>query len=61
MKLAKVKVQPGESIDDALKKFNNKVKRSGDLKAYKSHQYYVKPGLQKRLKAKESKAKKKDF
>ena len=52
--MSKIKVQPGQSIDDAIKMFNNKVKRAGTLKDIKKHSYYEKPGVQRRNRIKES-------
>jgi len=64
MTLSKIVVQPGMSIEDALKKFNTSVKRSGNLSDAKKREFYSKPSVQKREKAKEAKrnkSKKCDF
>lgn len=38
-----VHVQPNESIDSALKRFNQKMQQSGLLRELKEHAYYEKP------------------
>jgi len=53
--LPKIVVQPGMSLEDALKRFNNDVKKSGNLKELRKHEHYSKPGVQKREKIKEAK------
>jgi small subunit ribosomal protein S21 len=53
--LSKIKVQPGQSIDDVIKQFNQKVRRSGKMQDVKKHNYYEKPGVQKRNRIKEAK------
>jgi small subunit ribosomal protein S21 len=52
--LAKIKVQPGQSIDDIIKSFNNSVKKSGKLQDVRKREYYEKPGVQKRNRIKEA-------
>ena len=62
--MPKTVVQPGMSIEDALKKFNNSVKKSGNLSALRKKEHYSKPSVQKREKAKEARrnnAKRRDF
>lgn len=53
--MSKIKVQPGQSIDDAIKQFNQKVRKSGKMQDIKKHNYYEKPGVQKRNRIKEAK------
>jgi small subunit ribosomal protein S21 len=53
--LSKIKVEPGQSIDDAIKQFNQKVRKSGTMREIKKHNYYEKPGVQKRNRIKEAK------
>lgn len=50
----KVKVQPGQSIDDAIRNFNKDLRRSGKLQDAKKHNFYEKPGLRKRNRIKEN-------
>jgi small subunit ribosomal protein S21 len=52
--LAKVTVQAGQSIEDALSKFTRQVKGSGILNEVRKREYYVKPGIQRKLKSKEA-------
>jgi small subunit ribosomal protein S21 len=46
-----VTVQPNESIDSALKKFNMKLQQSGVLRELKEHGHYEKPSEKRRRKA----------
>ena len=60
--MAKVVLQPGQSIEDALTKFSRQVKKSGVLDSARKREFYVKPGVQKRNKIKEAqKNRKKTF
>lgn len=43
-----VHVQPNESIDGALKRFNQKMQQSGLLRELKEHAYYEKPSEKRR-------------
>ena len=43
-----VNVQPNESIDSALKRFNMKLQQSGLLRELKEHSHYEKPSEKKR-------------
>ena len=41
-------VQPNESIDSALKRFNMKMQQSGLLRELKEHSHYEKPSEKRR-------------
>lgn len=43
-----VHVQPNESIDGALKRFNQKMQQSGLLRELKDHSHYEKPSEKRR-------------
>lgn len=43
-----VTVQPNESIDSALKRFNLKMQQSGLLRELKEHAHYEKPSEKRR-------------
>lgn len=43
-----VNVQPNESIDSALKRFNMKLQQSGLLRELKEHAHYEKPSERRR-------------
>ncbi len=43
-----VTVQPNESIDSALKRFNMKLQQSGVLRQLKEHSHYEKPSEKRR-------------
>ncbi|MBS1719334.1 MAG: 30S ribosomal protein S21 [Armatimonadetes bacterium] len=43
-----VHVQPNESIDSALKRFNMKMQQSGVLRTLKEHAHYEKPSEKRR-------------
>jgi small subunit ribosomal protein S21 len=46
--LIQVVVQPNESIDSALKRFNLKLQQSGLLRELKEHAHYEKPSEKRR-------------
>ena len=46
--LVYVTVQPNESIDSALKRFNMKMQQSGVLRTLKEHSHYEKPSEKRR-------------
>jgi small subunit ribosomal protein S21 len=48
--LAEVKVQEGESIESALRRFKRKVQQEDIIKDIKKHSYYLKPGDRRRAK-----------
>ena len=48
--LAEVKVQDGESIESALRRFKRKVQQEDIIKDMKKHSYYLKPGDKRRAK-----------
>lgn len=48
--MAEVRVQDGESLDGALRRFKRKVQQEDIIKEVKRHSYYLKPGEKKRVK-----------
>jgi small subunit ribosomal protein S21 len=50
MSLAEVRLQEGESVENALRRFKRKVQTEGIIKEVKRHSYYLKPGDKRRLK-----------
>ena len=48
--LAEVRIQEGESIDSALRRFKRKVQQEDIIKDIKRHAYDVKPGDKRRAK-----------
>jgi small subunit ribosomal protein S21 len=48
--LAEVRVQDGESIENALRRFKRKVQQEDIIKEVKKHSFYLKPGEKKRIK-----------
>lgn len=49
--MAEVEVQPGESIESALKRFKKKVQKTGILSEIKRREFYVKPSVKKKRKS----------
>ena len=49
MNLAEVRLQEGESIENALRRFKRKV-QTEDIKEVKRHSFYLKPGAKRRVK-----------
>ena len=50
MSLAEVRLQDGESLENALRRFKRKVQTEDMIKEVKRHSYYLKPGEKRRLK-----------
>jgi small subunit ribosomal protein S21 len=48
--LAEVRIQDGESIENALRRFKRKVQQEDIIKEAKKHSFYLKPGERKRIK-----------
>ena len=48
--MAEVRVQEGESIDNALRRFKRKVQTEDIIREVKRHSYYLKPGERRRVK-----------
>ena len=48
--MPKVVVKENEQLDDALRRFKRQVSRNGTLAEARKREYYVKPGIKKRLK-----------
>ncbi len=46
--MAEVQVQPGESIESALKRFKKKIQKAGILSEIKRREHYVKPSVKKK-------------
>jgi small subunit ribosomal protein S21 len=50
MRLAEVRLQEGESLENALRRFKRKVQQEDIIKEVKRHSFYLKPGEKKRVK-----------
>ena len=50
LSLAEVRLQEGESIDNALRRFKRKVQTEDIIKEVKRHSFYLKPGEKRRVK-----------
>ena len=48
--VAEVRLQEGESIENALRRFKRKVQQEDIIKEVKRHSYYLKPGEKRRVK-----------
>ena len=48
--MARVVVRENEQLDDALRRFKRQISRNGTLLEARKREYYVKPGVAKRLK-----------
>ena len=49
--LAEVRLQEGESLENALRRFKRRVQQEDIIKEVKRHSFYLKPGERKRVKA----------
>ena len=54
--LTKVSVRDGESIERAIKRFKRKVEQAGILKEVRKREHYLKPSIQRKLKARAAEA-----
>ena len=50
LRVAEVRVQDGESIESALRRFKRKVQQEDIIKDIKKHSFYLKPGDKRRAK-----------
>lgn len=50
-KMAKTVVRDNESLDDALRRFKRQVSRTGTLQEARKREFYVKPGLKRKMKS----------
>ena len=50
MRLAEVRLQEGESLENALRRFKRKVQQEDIIKEVRRHSFYLKPGEKKRVK-----------
>lgn len=48
--MAEVRLQEGESLENALRRFKRKVQQEDIVKEVKRHSYYLKPGEKRRVK-----------
>ena len=49
--MAKVVLKENEVLDDALRRFKRQVRRNGTLAEARKREYYVKPGVRRKLKS----------
>jgi small subunit ribosomal protein S21 len=50
MSVAEVRLQEGESVENALRRFKRKVQAQDIIKEMKRHSFYLKPGDKRRAK-----------
>lgn len=48
--MAEIRVQPGEPIENALRRFKRAVQSEDIIREVKRHSYYLKPGERRRVK-----------
>ncbi|MBI4461833.1 MAG: 30S ribosomal protein S21 [Acidobacteria bacterium] len=48
--MAGVRLQEGESLESALRRFKRKVQQEDIIKEIKKHSFYLKPGQKRRIK-----------
>jgi small subunit ribosomal protein S21 len=51
VQLAEVRLQEGETLENALRRFKRKVQQEDIIKEVKRHSFYLKPGEKMRVKA----------
>ncbi|MDY0292936.1 MAG: 30S ribosomal protein S21 [Desulfuromonadaceae bacterium] len=55
--MPKTAVRDNETLDDALRRFKRQVNKAGVLTETKKREYYIKPGLKRKLKAEQARRK----
>ncbi len=50
IRMAEVRLQEGESLESALRRFKRKVQQEDIIKEVRRHSFYLKPGEKKRVK-----------
>ncbi|HKL84137.1 MAG TPA: 30S ribosomal protein S21 [Bacilli bacterium] len=55
--MPKTAVRDNETLDDALRRFKRQVNKAGVLTETKKREYYLKPGLKRKLKAEQARRK----
>jgi len=55
--MPKTAVRDNETLDDALRRFKRQVNKAGVLTETKKREYYIKPGLARKLKAEQARRK----
>lgn len=54
--MVKILIKDGEVIEKALRRFKRKVEQAGILKEIKKREYYLKPSIKRKLKARAAEA-----
>ena len=55
--MPKVTVRENESLDDALRRFKRQVNKAGVIQEAKKREFYLKPGLKRKLKSENARRK----
>ncbi len=55
--MPKTIVREGESLDEALRRFKRQVNKAGTLQETRKREYYLKPGLKRKLKSENARRK----
>ena len=49
--MSKVVIRDGETLDDALRRFKRQVNKAGTLTEARKREFYLKPGLKRKMKS----------
>ncbi len=55
--MAKIVVRDNETLDDALRRFKRRVNKDGTLTEARKREFYIKPGLKRKLKSEQARRK----
>ncbi|MCH5171673.1 MAG: 30S ribosomal protein S21 [Erysipelotrichales bacterium] len=55
--MPKTIVRDNESLDDALRRFKRQVNKAGTLAEARKREYYLKPGIKRKLKSEQARRK----
>lgn len=56
--MPKTVVREGETLDEALRRFKRQVNKAGTLREARRREYYLKPGLKRKVKSEMARRKK---
>ena len=59
--MPKVVVRENESLDDALRRFKRQVNKAGTIQEAKKREFYLKPGLKRKLKSENARRKNRKY
>lgn len=59
--MSKVSIRDNESLDDALRRFKRQVSKAGTLAEARKREFYLKPGIKRKLKSEQARRNNKSY